>query len=85
MSQKVRRGGKSARKVAAAQGKARQVRAAKARTGSALDAAMGWLPFSEEQLHRLFLAAILGGAVVLAWMVAGKGGGTAIGYILYHL
>ena len=70
MSQKVKRGGKSARKVAAAQGKARQVRAAKQRTGSAVDAAMGWLPFSEDQLQRVFLAAILGAAVVLAWMVA---------------
>lgn len=74
MSHKVKRGGKSARKVAAAQGKARQVRAAKARTGSALDAAMGWLPFNEEQWQRLFLAAILGGAVVLAWMVASFAG-----------
>ncbi len=74
MSQKVRRGGKSARKAAAAQGKARQVRAAKQRTGSAMDAAMSWLPFSEDQLQRLFLAAILGGAVVLAWMVASFAG-----------
>lgn len=74
MSQKIRRGGKSVRKVAAAQGKARQVRAARARTGSAFDAVMSWLPFSEAQLHRIFLAAILGGAVVLAWMVASFAG-----------
>lgn len=74
MSQKIRRGGKSVRKTAAAQGKARQVRAARARTGSAFDAVMSWLPFSEAQLHRIFLAAILGGAVVLAWMVASFAG-----------
>lgn len=74
MSQKIRRGGKSVRKVAAAQGKARQVRAARARTGSAFDAVMSWLPFSEGQLHRIFLAAILGGAVVLAWMAASFAG-----------
>ncbi|MBS0475363.1 MAG: FtsQ-type POTRA domain-containing protein, partial [Proteobacteria bacterium] len=74
MSQKIRRGGKSARKAAAAQGKARQVKAARARTGSAMDAAMSWLPFSEAQLHRIFLAAILGLAVVLAWMVASFAG-----------
>ncbi len=74
MSQKIKRGGKSVRKAAAAQGKARQVRAARARTGSALDAVMQWLPFSEPQLHRIFLAAILGGAVVLAWMVASFAG-----------
>lgn len=74
MSQKIKRGGKSVRKTAAAQGKARQVRAARARTGSAFDAVMSWLPFSEAQLHRIFLAAILGGAVVLAWMVASFAG-----------
>jgi cell division protein FtsQ len=74
MSQKIRRGGKGVRKTAAAQGKARQVKAARVRTGSAMDAVMGWLPFSEAQLHRLFLAAILGGAVVLAWMVASFAG-----------
>lgn len=74
MSQKIKRGGKSVRKTAAAQGKARQVKAAKARTGSAVDAAMGWIPLSESQWHRVFLAAILGLAVVLAWMVASFAG-----------
>ena len=38
--QKIKRGGKSVRKVASARGKARQVRAAKARTGSAIDTVM---------------------------------------------
>ena len=74
MSQTLKRGGKSVRKTAAAQGKARQVKAAKARTGSAVDAAIGWLPFSESQWHRIFLAAILGAAVVLAWIVASFAG-----------
>lgn len=74
MSQKIKRGGKSVRKTAAAQGKARQVKAAKARTGSAIDGVMSWIPLSENQLHRVFLAAILGGAVVLAWMVASFAG-----------
>lgn len=72
--QTIRRGGKSIRKAAAAQGKARQVRAARAKTGSAFDAVMGWLPFSEETLHRMFLAVILGGAVVLAWIAASFAG-----------
>ncbi len=70
MSQTVKRGGKSVRKTAAAQGKARQVRAAKARTGSAMDAVMSWIPFTEAQLHRIFLFAILALALVLVWMVA---------------
>lgn len=70
----IKRGGKGVRKAAAAQGKAQQVRAAKAKTGSAFDAVMGSLPFSEVQLHRMFLALILGGAVALAWIVASYAG-----------
>lgn len=74
MSQTIKRGGKSARKAAAAQGKARQVRTAKARTGSVLDSVLAWLPIGEAQLQRVFLAVILGGAVVLAWIVASFAG-----------
>ena len=50
------------------------MRTARARTGSAFDSVMAWMPFSEEQLHRVFLAAILGGAVALAWIVASFAG-----------
>ena len=71
---KIRRGGKSARRTASAQGKARQVRAARARTGSAIDTVMAIQPFNESQLHRIFLAVIFGGAVVLAWMAASFAG-----------
>lgn len=67
---KIRRGGKSVRRAASAQGKARQVRAAKARTGSVIDGVMALQPFNERQLHRIFLAVILGGAVALAWIAA---------------
>jgi cell division protein FtsQ len=74
MSQTIKRTGKSARRTAVSQGKARKVRQAKARTGSALDTAMDWLPISEETLHRLFMAAILGGAVALAWVAASMAG-----------
>lgn len=70
MSQTIRRGGKGVRRAAAARGTARKVEKARARTGSALDTAMRWLPFTEEQLHRGFMAAILGGAAALAWFVA---------------
>ncbi|MEP7223198.1 MAG: FtsQ-type POTRA domain-containing protein [Novosphingobium sp.] len=58
------------RKVAAAQNKARRVKSAKAKTGSALDAAMAWLPFNEQQLHRIFMFAIFGAALALVWTVA---------------
>ena len=74
MSQTLRRKAPSARKIAAAQGTARKVKAAKARTGSAYDNLMAWLPITEEQLHRILLAIILGGAAALAWVVAGFAG-----------
>lgn len=74
MSQTIKRKGKSARRSAASQGKARKVRQARARTGSALDGAMALLPFSEETMHRLFMAMILGGAVALAWIAASMAG-----------
>jgi len=74
MSQTIKRKGRSARKSAASRGKARTVRKARATTGSALDTVMGWLPISEEQLHRVFLAMIIGGAVALAWIVASMAG-----------
>ena len=70
MTRTVTRKPTSARKAAAAQGRARSVRTARARTGSAFDAFMAWIPLSDEQLHRLFLAVILGAAVALAWIVA---------------
>jgi cell division protein FtsQ len=72
--QTLKRKAPSARKTAAQQGTARKVRAAKATTGSAFDSVLAWLPFSEEQLHRGLLIAILGGAAVLAWVVAGMAG-----------
>jgi cell division protein FtsQ len=71
---KIKRKAAPVRKTAAARGKERKVEAAKAKTSSAIDRAMGWLPFGEETLHRVFLAAILGGAVVLAWIVASMAG-----------
>jgi cell division protein FtsQ len=74
MSQTIKRKASSARRSAAAQGTARKVRTARARTGTALDGVMAWLPFTEGQLHRIFLAVILGGAVALAWFVAAMAG-----------
>ncbi|MDD3800482.1 MAG: FtsQ-type POTRA domain-containing protein, partial [Novosphingobium sp.] len=70
MAQTIKRGGKGVRRSAAARGAARKVDRAKAHTGSLVDALMRYLPFTEEQLHRIFLAMILGGAAALAWFVA---------------
>lgn len=74
MSQTIKRKGKSVRKVAASRGKAQKVSQVKARTGSAFDAAIDWLPISEEQLHRIFLVIILGVAVAAVWAGAAMAG-----------
>jgi len=73
-SRTIRRKAPSARKQAAAGNKARKVRTAKAKTGSALDGFLAWLPFSEEQLHRAFLAMIIGSGVAMAWIIATMAG-----------
>jgi len=74
MSRKITRTARTARKSAAQQGKAQKMRAARERTGSAMDRAMTLIPLSEERLHRVFLAAILGAAIALAWIVAAMAG-----------
>ena len=74
MSQTIRRKATTVRKTAAAQGKQAKVKQAKARTGSVIDMAIASLPFTETQLHRMFLIIILGGAAVLAWIVASAAG-----------
>lgn len=74
MSQTIKRKASTARRTAAAQGTARKVHRARTTTGSAFDSAMAMLPFSEETLHRIFLASILGAVAVLAWMVASFAG-----------
>lgn len=80
MSQTNRRKAKSARQIAAAQGKARKLRKARATTGSLFDQAMAWLPFGEEQLHRAFLAVILGACAAMAWFVASLAGVPAMAH-----
>lgn len=74
MSTTIRRKAQSARKTSAAQGKKARVRQAKQQTGSAFEAAMALLPFSEDQLHRIFVVVILGGAAMLVWLAASAAG-----------
>ncbi len=74
MSQTIKRKAHGVRRSAAAQGAKAKVRKARVTSGSAIDAAMRWLPFTEEQLHHFFLALILGSAVALAWIVASLAG-----------
>ncbi|MBS0254098.1 MAG: FtsQ-type POTRA domain-containing protein [Proteobacteria bacterium] len=74
MSQKLKRGGPSARAVAARADTGRKIRKARAQTGGLFGELLAMLPFSESQLHRLFLAMILGAAASLAWIVASMAG-----------
>lgn len=74
MSQTIRRKAPTARKTAASQVKARKVRDARVKTGSAIDGVLSWLPFDEAQLHKLFLALILCSALALAWFLASLAG-----------
>jgi cell division protein FtsQ len=78
MSQTIKRKGRSVRRAAAARGTARKVDKARRSTGSVLDLAMRWSPFTEGQLHRIFLAIILGAAAALAWLVASFAGVPAL-------
>ncbi|HZV09805.1 MAG TPA: cell division protein FtsQ, partial [Novosphingobium sp.] len=70
MNRKITRKPTSARRAAQRQGAARKVEAARLRTGSVLDRAMALVPLGEEGLHKLFLGAILVGAVGLMGLVA---------------
>ncbi len=74
MAQTIRRGGKGVRRAAQASGTKRKVTAARRQTGSVIDMIMRWMPFSEETLHKIAMTAILGGAAVLAWIVASMAG-----------
>lgn len=78
MAQTIRRKPTGVRRQARAQGTQQQVRKARAKTNSLIDALMRVLPFTEEQLHRFFLIVILGAAAVLAWFVASLAGLTAL-------
>lgn len=66
----IKRGSKGVRRAAQANSRANTARKAKAKTSGFLDSTIALLPFTEEQLHRIFLAIILGGAVALAWFIA---------------
>lgn len=70
----LKRGSKGVRRAAAASNRADTARKARARTSGIIDRAVGLLPFTEEQLHRIFLAIIIGGGVALAWFIASLAG-----------
>lgn len=78
MAETINRKGKGVRRSAAAQSRAATARKATAKTSGAVGGALALLPFTEEQLHKVFLAIILGGAVALAWFVASLAGVPAL-------
>ncbi|MFN3423691.1 MAG: cell division protein FtsQ/DivIB [Novosphingobium meiothermophilum] len=78
MAQTIKRGGKGVRRAAATRTAQRKVQTARRQTGSAFDEVMRWLPFGEETLHRIVMAAILAGVAGLVWMVAVMAGVPAL-------
>lgn len=80
MAQTITRKAQGVRRAAAARGNAQKVRKAKATTGSLVDGLMRFLPFTEEQLHRFFLAMILGGAAAMLYFVASLAGVPAMAH-----
>ncbi|ANY20023.1 cell division protein FtsQ [Tsuneonella dongtanensis] len=78
MAETINRKGKGVRRSAAAQSRAATARKAKAKTSGAVGGVLALLPFTEEQLHKVFLAVILGGAVAMAWFVASLAGVPAL-------
>lgn len=70
----IKRGAKGVRRAAQASNRASKARNARARTSGFIDGAMALLPFTEEQLHKIFLWLIFLAAAGLAWVVASIAG-----------
>lgn len=74
----IKRGAKGARCTAKANARANTARKAKKTTGGFIDWLMGLLPFTEEQLQRIFLWLIIILALAAAWFIANISGATAM-------
>ncbi|NNE49370.1 MAG: FtsQ-type POTRA domain-containing protein [Altererythrobacter sp.] len=74
----IKRSAKGARRTAKANARANTARKAKKTTGGFIDWLMGLLPFTEEQLQRIFLWLIIAAALVAAWFIASISGATAL-------
>jgi len=75
MAQQIRRNGSSGvRRVAKAQSRSLTARKARGQASGVVDRAMGILPFTEEQWSRIWLAAIIGGTVGVAFIIASLAG-----------
>lgn len=78
MAQTIRRNAPTVRRQARTEGNRARVRKARAQGNSLLDALLRVLPFTEDQLQRTFLVAILLAVLGLAWLVASAAGLTAL-------
>ncbi|MEO6716426.1 MAG: cell division protein FtsQ/DivIB [Novosphingobium sp.] len=77
-SRTVKRKSPNARQVAGTQAKARRVRSAKNKSQSMLSEILAWIPLNEAQWHRVLMVTILGGALMLAAVVASAAGVPAL-------
>ncbi|MCL6252149.1 FtsQ-type POTRA domain-containing protein [Altererythrobacter sp. KTW20L] len=78
MAQTIRRSGTGVRRQTAAQGRAGQVRKARAHTTGLFDRMMTALPFTEDQWHRFFTVLILAVALAVVVVIARVSGGTTL-------
>lgn len=78
MAQTIRRSGTGVRRQAAAQGRAGQVRKARAHTTGLFDRMMTALPFTEDQYHRFFTVLILAVALAVVVVIARLSGATTL-------
>jgi cell division protein FtsQ len=78
MAQTIRRKATGVRRQARAHDTKRQVRQARQKTNSLAGWLLRRLPFTEEQLHKTFLVAILLAVAALAWLVASMAGLTLL-------
>ncbi|MFV0642891.1 MAG: cell division protein FtsQ/DivIB [Sphingomonadaceae bacterium] len=78
MAETIRRAGKGVRRSASAKSRSDAARKARARTNGAVGSALALLPFTEEQLHRVFVGLLLASAVVLAGFIASLAGVPAL-------
>ena len=74
MAETIRRNARPVRRQGAGRGSGKTARSAPRSRGSIADALMRVLPFTEEQLHKLFLALILAALAALAWLIASLAG-----------
>lgn len=74
----IRRSAKGVRRVAQANDRASKARKARSTTNLVIDWLMGLLPFTEEQLQRIFLGIIIFAALALAWLIASLAGVPAL-------